>query len=84
MKEEILNIWPTTSKKKRWYPIYPETPRNTQKYPKVKKIPENIRSRSHPTRIRAATLYFFQYMTRPDIEKTLRSGHWLPEDKLVA
>ena len=74
MKEESLNIWLTTSKR-RWYipSIYPEIPRNTQKCPEVKrypKIPDRIFQHSYPTRYPV----FFQYPTQPNIEKPYTLG----------
>ena len=59
---------------------YPEKPRNTRKCPRVKrypKIPDHIIQHSCPTWTRPATRYFVQYLTPPNILKTLPVGHCL-------
>ena len=57
MSEKNLNVWLTTSKKERWYPIYPEIPGNTQEYPE---IPESKKdTRKYP-------LVYFNTPTRPE------------------
>ena len=57
MSEKNLNVWLTTSKKKRWYPIYPEIPGNTQEYPE---IPESKKdTRKYP-------IIYFNTPTRPE------------------
>ena len=55
-------------------------PRNTQKYPKYPEIPESKKdTQKYPivffdTPSRPATRYFFQYPTRPNIEKPYSLG----------
>ena len=60
---------PRNTQKYPTYPEIPEIPRNTRKKKRYPEIPDRIFRHSYPTRTRPATRYFFQYLTRPDIEK---------------
>ena len=79
-----LNVWLTTSKKKRWYPIYPEIPGNTQEYPEIPESKKDTRKYptvyfNTPTRPEPDPLPGIFSNTRPDPTrywKTLPVGHW--------